>query len=203
MLVRQSSVEMEKEKLSRKKSIDVKNLPAAPEIPTVTRSTANRPLGKGQTVNDPFASLYDFKDRESAFLKSLKESINLFDSENCDASTAAMSNEVNRKSCEDECLEFVRPLMSRTQESISALLATRDSLDQLDNLHRIVKQLLSVQEQNYQIRKRLRTVKTIHALKSMEIQVSFKFLFIFSWSLGHHAEKVARIFIVNILKEWN
>lgn len=162
---------MEKEKVSRKKSIDVRNLPAAPEIPTAGgRSPVTPTLGRN--ANDPFSQLGGYKDRETAFFKSLNESIKLFDSEKCDANGAEMSNDVNRKSCEDECLEYIAPLMARTQDSISALLATKDSLDQLDNLHRIVNQLLSVQEQNYQIRKRLRTVKTLHALKSMEFQVS-------------------------------
>lgn len=159
--------------MSRKKSIDVKNLPAAPEIPIEPKSPASGSHSKVLNVTDPFCTLYGFKDRETAFLKSLKENIKLFDSENSDVNTADMSNnEANKKSCEDECLEYMAPLMSRTQESITALLATKDSLDQLDHLHRIVKQLLSVQEQNYQIRKRLKVVKTIQALKSMEIQVS-------------------------------
>lgn len=168
---------MEKEKVSRKKSVvsvDTRNLPAAPEIPrTDNRLPVTTNLSK--SANDPFSQLCGCKDRETAFYKSLNESIKLFDSENCDANGAEMSNDVNRKSCRDECLEYIAPLMSRTQESISALLATKDSLDQLDKLHRIVKHLLSAQEQNYQIRKRLRTVKTIHALKSLEFQVSVFF----------------------------
>lgn len=164
---------MEKEKVSRKKSIDIRNLPAAPDIPSAEPQRSPVTPSLSRSANDPFSQLYGYKDRESAFYKSLNESIKLFDSENCDAHGAEMSNDVNGKSCRDECLEYVAPLMARTQESISALLATKDSLDQLDNLHRIVQQLLSAQEQNYQIRKRLRTVKTIHALKSLEFQVSF------------------------------
>lgn len=173
-------IEMEKERMSRKKSIDVKNLPVAPELPGESKAPAS-PQRKINDVNDPFSALYSFKDREATFLKSLNESIKMFDSENnlsCDVSTAEMSNDVNKKSCEYECHEYISPLLCRTQDSITALLATKDSLDQLDNLHRIVKQLLTVQDQNYQIRKRLRTVKTLHALKSMEIQVSFSVYFL-------------------------
>lgn len=154
---------MEKEKVSRKKSIDVTNLPAAPEIPTESKPPMS-PLLKINN-NDPFSSLYGFKDREMSFLNSLNESIKAFESEN----SADVSNDA--KSCEDECRDYISPLMLRTQGSVTALLATKDSLDQLDSLHRIIKQLLSAQEQNYQIRKRLKTVKTLHALKSMEIQV--------------------------------
>lgn len=163
--------------MSRKKTIDVKNLPVAPEIPCESKAPAS-PLRKLNNNNDPFSVLYGFKDREMAFLKSLNESILMFDSENnvpYDVNTAELSNDANRKSCEHECREYISPLISRTQDSITALVATKDSLDQLDSLHRIIRQLLSVQEQNYQIRKRLGTVKTLHALKSMEIQVSFLF----------------------------
>lgn len=179
---------MEKiERVSRKKSIDVKNLPVAPDIPVESNTpvTPSRKvlLSNVKPENDPFSSLYGFKDREAAFLKSLSESIKAFNGENSlstDVSTAEMSNESNKKSCEDECRNYISPLMCRTRDSITALLATKDSLDQLDNLHRIVKQLLTVQEQNYQIRMRLRTVKTLQALKSMEIQVSF-LIFHFSY----------------------
>lgn len=158
---------MEKEKVSRKKSIDVRNLPTAPDIPGEAPASPHRKSNVPRLENDPFSSLYSFKEREATFLKSLNESIRQFDSEQSDAAIADMS-----KSCEDECRDFISPLMSRTNESISTLLATKDSLDQLDNLHRIINKLLSAQEQNFQIRKRLRTVKTLHALKSMEIQVS-------------------------------
>lgn len=179
---------MEKiDRVSRKKSIDVKNLPVAPDIPgesnaRMSSSSRKALLSNVKSENDPFSSLYGFKDREAAFLKTLSESIKTFDGENSlstDVSTAEMSNESNKKNCEDECRNYISPLMCRTQDSITALLATKDSLDQLDNLHRIVRQLLTVQEQNYQIRKRLRTVKTLQALKSMEIQVSLLIIHFF------------------------
>lgn len=173
----------QKPKLPRKKSIDVKNLPTAPEIPSEVKSTSHQRPTKSE--NDPFNLLYNFRERKSTFLESLNENIKLFDTENnmsCDANVDTMS-------IKDECLEYIEPLMNRTQESISALLVTKDSLDQLDNLHRIVKQLLNVQEQNYLMKKRFRTVKTLQALKSMEHQVSKIF---FGWScerwlpLVHH-----------------
>jgi hypothetical protein len=177
-------MEQQKTRLPRKKSIiDVKNLPTAPDIPTENKSTIQNQPTKSE--NDPFNLLYNFRERKSTFLESLNENIKLFDSENsssCDANNADMLSNVNNikkeKNCEDECLEYIEPLLSRTQESVTALLATKDSLDQLDNLHRIVKQLLSVQEQNYLMKKRLRAVKTLHALKTMDIQVSFDFFFI-------------------------
>lgn len=200
---------MEKERMSRKKSIDVKNLPVAPEIPCEPKASPRK------MENDPFSSLYSFKDRETAFFKSLNESIKTFDSENSLSCDAEMSADVNKKSCNDECRDYISPLMWRTQDSITALLATKDSLDQLDNLHRIVKQLLTVQEQNYQIRKRLKAVKTLNALKSMEIQVScFITSFAFHLAAGDYSESTlisAKLkrraksrFIVNIFNlPWN
>lgn len=173
----------QKSKLPRKKSIiiDVKNLPSAPDIPTELKSASHQRPPRAE--NDPLNLLYSFRERKSTFLDSLNENIKLFDTVEhgpsaggCDASgnVDTMPNVTNGKTlCENECRDYIEPLMNRTQESISALLVTRDSLDQLDNLHRIVRQLLSVQEQNYLMKKRLRAVKTLQALKSMEIQVSF------------------------------
>lgn len=194
---------MEKEKLSRK------GLPDAPELPNESTSPNHRRQNNWESDTDPFSTLYNFREREATFFKSLNESIKMFDSENSfsgDVGNANVSNDVNKISCEDECYEYILPLMSRTQSSIAALLATKDSLDQLDNLHRIVKQLLSVQEQNHQIRKRLRTVKTLHALKSIEIQVSSHFIFLVHFSLRRviiesHKRQTktgAQFFIVNI-----
>lgn len=181
----------------------MKNLPIAPDIPE-TGASVSPPrkvlMSNAKSENDPFSSLYGFKDREAAFLKSLSESIKAFDDENsllADVSTVEMSNESNKKSCEDECRDYISPLMCRTQDSITALLVTKDSLDQLDNLHRIVKQLLTVQEQNYQIRKRLRTVKTLQALKSMEYQVSFfSPLFPLARSLACEENFILRLVII-------
>lgn len=149
--------------MSKKKSIDVTNLPAAPAIPSDSKMSTSPHLKIN--INDPFSSLHGIRDREISFLNSLNESVNVFESEN----SADLSND--SKSCEDECRDYISPLTHRMQNSITALLATKDSLDQLDSLHHIIQQLLSVQQQNYMIRKRLKTVRTLHALKSMEFQV--------------------------------
>lgn len=199
---------MEKEKLTRK------GLPDAPELPHESTSPVtpnHRRQNNWESDTDPFSTLYNFREREATFFKSLNESIKMFDIENSfsgDVGNANVSNNANQTSCENECYEYILPLMSRTQSSIAALLATKDSLDQLDNLHRIVKQLLSVQEQNHQIRKRLRTVKTLHALKSIEIQVSAHFVFLVHFSLRRviiesrkrQTKTGAQFFIINILK---
>ena len=167
---------MDKEKVSRKKSVDVsRNLPIVPSCPIESTKV---PPKKSINVNvklenEPYSSLYGYKEREMAFLKSLNENIKSFDSENSSSDANAKVNcEMNRKVCEDECHAYIQPLLSRTNDSITTLLATKDALDQLDSLHKIVKQLLSVQEQNYRMRRRLRTVETLSSLKAMEIQVS-------------------------------
>lgn len=169
-------ITMDKEKASRKKSVDVsRNLPIVPACPT--EAIAKMPPKKSINVNvklenEPYSSLYGYKEREMAFLKSLNENIKSFDSENSSSDANAKACEMNRKVCEDECHAYIQPLLSRTNDSITTLLATKDALDQLDSLHKIVKQLLSVQEQNYRMRRRLRTVETLSSLKAMEIQVS-------------------------------
>lgn len=167
------------EAMSRKKSVDISKLPEVPQIPSESISNSPKKLSPKIENDSVFGSLYSFKDREASFYKALNENSKLFDNEcksgNDISRSADMSSDV-KNSCEEECREYITPLMNRTQGSISNLLAIRDSLDQLDSLHRIIQQLLTVQEQNYQMRKRLRTVKTLHVLKEMEIQVSFMFL---------------------------
>ena len=151
-------VKMEKEKLTLDDCKSRKKVPMTPVIPVFD----NKP------ENDPVGYLQGFKVREENFFEALSESINLADKENNDIN----ADENVSKMSEEECRNYISPLLGRTRESISTLLAAKDSLDQLDNLHRIVKRLLIIQEQNFQMRKRLATVRTLHALKSMEMQVS-------------------------------
>jgi hypothetical protein len=166
--------------MSRKKSIDITNLPEVPQIPSENSAVSKKSnaLIRIEENNDQLVTmLTSLKERE----ESLFESVRSLDSENVEINQAAeMSTNItnnknnnNNNMCEEECRDYIAPLMSRTQATISTLLATKESLDQLDNLHHIIHQLLTVQEQNYQMRKRLKTVKTLNALKEMEIQVSF------------------------------
>jgi hypothetical protein len=150
---------MEKDKPTLDECKSSKKVPTTPVIPDLKFK-----LFENNPENDPFGHLQGFKDREEKFLEALNESINLTDKENSDENCSKM--------CEQECQDYINPLLGRTRESISTLLATRDSLDQLDNLHRLVKRLLIIQEQNFHMRKRLATVRTLQALKSMEMQVS-------------------------------
>ena len=149
-------VKMEKENLTLD---DCKSRKKVPVIPDVLFDN---------NENDPVGYLQGFKDREENFFEALNESISLADKENNNMN----ADENVSKMSEEECRSYIGPLLGRTRESISTLLAAKDSLDQLDNLHRIVKRLLIIQEQNFKMRKRLATVRTLHALKSMEMQVS-------------------------------
>lgn len=160
--------------MSRKKSIDV-NLPDVPQLPHHSDYVPSPKKFSSKGDESVFSKLYCYKDREASFLKALNENMKMFDSESKIGSgdiTQSAEMSAEKTVCEEECREYITPLMNRTQGSITALLATKDSLDQLDSLHRIIQQLLTVQEQNYQMRKRLRTVKTLHVLKEMEIRVS-------------------------------
>lgn len=154
---------MEKEK---PKLDEYKSRKKAPVVPDLKFK-----LSDNKSDHDPFAHLQSFKDREDKFLEALKESIDLTDKENNDENADGNCSKMS----DQECRDYIDPLLGRTRESISTLLATRDSLDQLDNLHRIVKRLLIIQEQNFHMRKRLATVRTLQALKTMEMQVSGKF----------------------------
>lgn len=185
--------------MSRKKSIDITNLPEVPQIPT-ENSAVSRKVNeiKLEGNNDQLVTmLNNLKDREA----SLFENIKSLDNENAEINPAAEmstnftnsninNNNKNSNVSEEECRDYVAPLMSRTQTTISTLLATKESLDQLDNLHRIIHQLLTVQEQNYQMRKRLKTVQTLNALKEMEIQVSIFILYYFQ----EHSYKLSENF---------
>lgn len=158
---------MEKEKPTLDECKSRKKVPMTPVIPDVKLK-----LFDNKHEHDPVGYLQGFKDREEKFLEALNESISLADKENNDMNV----DENASKMTEEECRNYINPLLGRTRESITTLLAAKDSLDQLDNLHRIVKRLLIIQEQNFQMRKRLATVKTLHALKSMEMQVSVIFI---------------------------
>lgn len=164
-----------KEKLLRKKSLDLKNLPAAPPLPEQPQSKSTVP----KNDIDPFSSLYIYKDRESAFLKSLGDNLKALDCEinNENKSQEECSdrnnNHSNNSSVESsECYNYILPLLCRTNCSVSTVLATKESIDQLDKLYDMIKQLLTIQEQNYRMKRTLKTVETLQSLKKMEFQVS-------------------------------
>ncbi|KAG5671794.1 hypothetical protein PVAND_001970 [Polypedilum vanderplanki] len=158
--------------MSRKKSIDLTNLPEVPEIPENCGSSNKKFTLKSENNEQLVTMLSNLKEREMSFY----ENIRAFNGDVNDINQVAdmSSNNKNNNLTEDEeqCRDYLSPLMNRTQTSIVQLIQIKESLHQLDSLHQIVEQLLMVQEQNYQMRKRLKTVKTLSALKEMEIQIN-------------------------------
>lgn len=157
---------MEKDKSIRKKSSE-KCAPLPPD-PIIDQS-------------DAFKRIIGYKERETAFLKTLKDTIDMeaqINSEkkrkhstgsgpsNADDSALFSADMLN-----DECDKYLLPLIQRTGPSISAALVTTGAIDQLDKLHGILEHLLHMQEQNYRLRRSTRDVETLAGLKKMHEQV--------------------------------
>lgn len=155
---------MEKDKSIRKKSSE-KCAPLPPD-----------PIDQ----SDAFKRIIGYKERESAFLKTLKETIDMEAQSNSDKkrkhSTGSGPSNVDENTfsadmLNDECDKYLLPLIQRTGPSISAALVTAGAIDQLDKLHGILEHLLHMQEQNYRLRRSTRDVDTLVGLKRMQEQV--------------------------------
>lgn len=155
---------MEKDKSIRKKSSE-KCAPLPPD-PIIDQS-------------DAFKRIIGYKERETAFLKTLKDTIDMEAQNNSEKkrkhSTGGPSNaddaEFSADMLNDECDKYLLPLIQRTGPSISAALVTTGAIDQLDKLHGILEHLLHMQEQNYRLRRSTRDVDTLTGLKRMHEQV--------------------------------
>lgn len=155
---------MEKDKSIRKKSSE-KCAPLPPD-PIIDQS-------------DAFKRIIGYKERETAFLKTLKDTIDMEAQSNSEKkrkhSTGGPSNaddgSFSADMLNDECDKYLLPLIQRTGPSISAALVTTGAIDQLDKLHGILEHLLHMQEQNYRLRRSTRDVDTLTGLKRMHEQV--------------------------------
>lgn len=152
---------MNKEKLSSKKSLEP--LPKPPPDPSI------KPV---KELTEPFKRIVGYKDREREYLNFLKN-IRMDDSAGavggipqCD-STESMKNLYAA-----ECEDYVMPLINRTGPSVAAALATEGALDQLDKLHGLLHQLLSMQEQNSRMRRNVSNLEVLTGLKRMHRRVS-------------------------------
>lgn len=171
---------MDKEKSVRKKSSE--KCPPLPPDPIVDPS-------------DPFKRIIGYKEREAAFLKTLKETIDMETQSNSDkkrkhSTGSGPSSNVDDSlfsvdMLNDECDKYLLPLIQRTGPSISAAISTAGAIDQLDKLHGILEHLLHMQEQNYRLRRSTRDVDTLTGLKRMheQVQNSSKILLPFNRSL--------------------
>jgi hypothetical protein len=222
---------MEKDKVCRKKSGEsnqAKEIPPPPPPPPPLLSTQSSCTSTASSIShhkklqrrsspkdetDPFIRLSTYKERENLFLKSLNDSIKLYETEqkqsvgqvpgqrpeNFDLnrlileSLQEQSNQSNNNSNSgsllqiseeqgaaydknnvilNECTNYLSPLLNRTGPSVVAAISTKGALDQLDKLHHLVKQLLTLQEQNIRMQRCVRNVETMYALKTMQNQVS-------------------------------
>lgn len=152
---------MEKEKSVRKKSSERY---AAP-LPVPPPDPLSRP-----DLPDAFRRIIGFEEREAAFLRTLRATIDEEQRLEAAQPDAAAVGEV---SLAEECDAYIKPLLARTGPSISAALVTEGAIDQLDKLHGILEQLMHMQEQNYRMRRVTRDVDSLSGLKAMQMQVHY------------------------------
>ncbi|XP_053698723.1 uncharacterized protein LOC128745668 [Sabethes cyaneus] len=185
-----------KAKPHRKKSSEFRkdNLPTPPPDPTLglsmTDSNVESPLDtvsapdSGADLNtDPFKRLFTYTERESLFLKLLCDndsasSLNKNLLPTVGTITASGTAEGRTISDSTSTLEsteapFDSPndflmLLNRTGPSVAAALSTKGALDQLDRLHDLIKQLLTLQEQTMRMHWQLKNVETLRKLKLMQ-----------------------------------
>lgn len=154
------------EKQSRKKSLGRRSsLPAPPPEPTSSSSTSNTQkspshaaLSASPSIPDAIKNLLEYKEREKQFLKSMHE--------NC-------SEKVNEgEGMETECESYINPLLNTTGPSVVAALGTHDAFEQLNKLHNMLFQFLSIKEQNDRMRRNARDLEMIYGLKKIQLKVS-------------------------------
>ncbi|XP_037026267.1 uncharacterized protein LOC119067416 isoform X2 [Bradysia coprophila] len=133
--------------------------------------------------SDAFKRIAGYKERETAFLKTLKDTIDMEAQCNSDkkrkhstgsgpSSSTADDSSFSADMLNDECDKYLLPLIQRTGPSISAAISTAGAIDQLDKLHGILEHLLHMQEQNYRLRRSTRDVDTLTGLKRMHEQIN-------------------------------
>ncbi|XP_040157028.1 uncharacterized protein LOC120896726 isoform X1 [Anopheles arabiensis] len=63
-------------------------------------------------------------------------------------------------------------LLNRAGPSVAAALSTKDAIDQLDRLHELIGQMLTLQEQNMRMHWQLKNVETLRKLKLMQLAMA-------------------------------
>ncbi|XP_050067887.1 uncharacterized protein LOC126556597 [Anopheles maculipalpis] len=145
---------------------------------------------------DPFKRLFTYREREAQFLRLLCES------EPQDAASGAgggskkppgpsgHSQAMSTAAKESVPCVTVAPdvmgrsepgfesaneflmLLNRAGPSVAAALSTKDAIDQLDRLHELIGQFLTLQEQNMRMHWQLKNVETLRKLKLMQIAIA-------------------------------
>ncbi|KAJ6639707.1 hypothetical protein Bhyg_12454 [Pseudolycoriella hygida] len=131
--------------------------------------------------SDAFKRIAGYKERETAFLKTLKETIDMETQSNIEKkrkhSTGSRPSNADDSSSSadmlnDECDKYLLPLIQRTDHQSTAALVTFGAIDQLDKLHGILEHLLHMQEQNYRLRRSTRDVDTLTGLMKIQEQIN-------------------------------
>lgn len=162
---------MDKEKQTHKKSLGRRSsLPVPPPEPTHKNFSLSYKESKESTQPpDAIKYLMDYKEREESFLKSMKE--------NCSELNSDIKSQSSCDIKETECENYIRPLLNTTGPSVVAALATHDAFEQLNKLHSLLYQFLTVKEQNDRMRRKVRDVELIYGLKKLrqDVRIIFNF----------------------------
>lgn len=159
------------EKQNRKKSLGRRSsLPVPPPAPTSPpTSTQSPPFSSTssssttftkETTPDAIKNLIEYKEREMHFLKALNENC----TEKMNASSKPTSNDT-------DCENYINPLLNITGPSVVAALATHDAFEQLNKLHSMLFQFLTIKEQNDRMRRNVRDLEMIYGLKKIQLKV--------------------------------
>uniref|UniRef100_A0A182QW35 Uncharacterized protein n=1 Tax=Anopheles farauti TaxID=69004 RepID=A0A182QW35_9DIPT len=152
------------------------------------RSPSDAIAGTGSYAEtDPFKRLFTYREREAQFLRLLCESDPVSaaspgggkklpvhsqslpggEATKDGAATVAVTAEPGFESVN----EFLM-LLNRAGPSVAAALSTKDAIDQLDRLHELIGQFLTLQEQNMRMHWQLKNVETLRKLKLMQIAIA-------------------------------
>lgn len=158
-----------KKLLGRRSSLPVP--PPAPTSPTAhpgqpqpfssTTSSSSTSSTK-ETTPDAIKHLIEYKEREMQFLKTLNE--------NC---TEKMNASSPSGIDDTECENYINPLLNITGPSVVAALATHDAFEQLNKLHSMLFQFLTIKEQNDRMRRNVRDLEMIYGLKKIQLKVFY------------------------------
>lgn len=154
-------------------------------VSSPARSTCDAIAGTGSYAEtDPFKRLFTYREREAQFLRLLCESDPLVPT-GCAKKPPGHSQSLPGTGGEpkdpgpaavaepgfESANEFLM-LLNRAGPSVAAALSTKDAIDQLDRLHELIGQFLTLQEQNMRMHWQLKNVETLRKLKLMQIAIA-------------------------------
>ncbi|XP_053671967.1 uncharacterized protein LOC128722154 [Anopheles nili] len=181
---RKEEKEKEKVKAHRKRSGEHpphstrrETLPTPPPDPTPSQPTLETSPGDGSyTETDPFKRLFTYREREAQFLRLLCDSESAPGVRNAGPSGAVGDTAKDATGSDgspgfESANEFLM-LLNRAGPSVAAALSTKDAIDQLDRLHGLVGQFLTLQEQNMRMHWQLKNVETLRKLKLMQMAIA-------------------------------